>query len=261
MHPSLNELLPEMNQINAFNIKVHPATISEFVSIIRQNLRQKKLLVQFGVNSATVNETFENEDYRRIINSADLLNIDGMSVVWALRCLGHKVPERVATPDLAEGVMAMAAEEGFSVFLFGATETVISLCLANLRGKYPTMRIAGWRHGYYDSTEESTIIDQINQSDADILLIGISSPKKELLYDKYRDKLRVNYVLGVGGYFDILSGRTKRAPKWMQKRGLEWVFRLLQEPRRMWRRYLIGNNKFLWTLIREKTRERKLKGL
>ena len=97
------------------------------------------------------------------------------------------------------------------------------------------------------------IIEQINQSGADILLIGMSSPKKEFLFDKYRDMLKVYYVLGVGGYFDILSGRTKRAPRWMQEKGLEWVFRLIQEPRRMWRRYLIGNNKFLWTVIREKS--------
>jgi len=247
-----------MNQINAFNIKIHAATLSEFVSIIKQSLQQRKHLVQFGVNSATVNETRENEDFRRVINSADLLNIDGMSVVWALRCLGHKVPERVATPDLAEGVMAMAAENNFSVFLFGATDKVIPLCVENLKKVYPGMRVAGWRDGYYEAEEESTIIDQINQSGADILLIGISSPKKELLFDKYRDKLGAYYVLGVGGYFDILSGRTKRAPKWMQNRGLEWVFRLLQEPRRMWRRYLIGNNKFLWTLIREKSRGRNI---
>ena len=246
-----------MNQIDAFNIKVHPATLIEFVSVIKDNLVQKNRLVQFGVNSATVNETHDNEDFRRVINSADLLNIDGMSVVWALRYLGYKVPERVATPDLAESVMAMAAENNFSVFLFGATESVISLCVENLRKTYPAMRIAGWRSGYYDVKEENSIINQINQSGADILLIGISSPKKEFLYDKYREELNVYYVLGVGGYFDILSGRTRRAPKWMQNMGFEWIFRLLQEPRRMWRRYLIGNNKFLLTLISEKSKRRK----
>jgi len=241
-----------MNQINVFNIKVHPVTLNEFVSVIKKHLLQREHLVQFGVNSATVNETCENEEFRRVINSADLLNIDGMSVVWALRCLGHKVPERVATPDLAEGVMAMAAENNFSVFLFGATDEVISLCVDNLKKTYPTMRIAGWRNGYYQTEEEGLLVEQINQSGADILLIGISSPKKELFYDKYRDKLGVYYVLGVGGYFDILSGRTKRAPKWMQNRGLEWVFRLIQEPKRMWRRYLIGNNKFLLKVIKER---------
>jgi len=248
-----------MNQIDAFNIKIHPATLIEFVSVIKDNLVQKNRLVQFGVNSATVNETRDNEDFRRVINSADLLNIDGMSVVWALRYLGYKVPERVATPDLAESVMTMAAENNFSVFLFGATDSVISLCVENLRKTYPAMRIAGWRSGYYDAKEENSIINQINQSGADILLIGISSPKKEFLYDKYRGELKVYYVLGVGGYFDILSGRTRRAPKWMQNMGFEWIFRLLQEPRRMWRRYLIGNNKFLLTLISEKSRRRKTK--
>ncbi len=241
-----------MNQINAFNIKVHPLSLNEFVTIIKESMRQRKRLVQFGVNSATVNETHKNEEFLRVINSADLLNIDGMSVVWALRCLGHKVPERVATPDLADGVLAMATEEKFSVFLFGATDAVLSQCRDNLKLTYPKLKVAGCRNGYFQPHEESLIIDQINISGADILLIGMSSPKKELLFDKYRDKLKPYYVLGVGGYFDILSGRTKRAPKWMQDRGLEWVFRLIQEPKRMWRRYLIGNNKFLLTLIKEK---------
>lgn len=247
-----------MRNIDAFNIKVHPATQSEFIEIIKQHLHQKRKLVQFGVNSATINEASVNDEFRRVINSADLLNIDGMSVVWALRCLGHRVPERVATPDLADGVMKMAAEEKFSVFLFGAADDVISLCVENLHKIFPSLMIAGWRSGYYQQHDESGIINLINNSGADILLIGISSPKKEMLYDKFRDRLGVLYTLGVGGYFDILSGRTKRAPKWMQDIGLEWVFRLIQEPRRMWKRYLIGNNKFLWTLIREKSRRRNM---
>ena len=244
---------PDMNQINAFNIKVHPLTLNDFVSFIRTSLQNRNQLVQFGVNSATVNEARENDEFRRVINSADLINLDGMSVVWALRYLGHKVPERVATPDLADSVLAMAADEKFSVFLFGATDSVLAQCKANLNLAYPELRIAGLRNGYYQPEEETLIIEQINQSGADILLIGMSSPKKEFLFDKYRDMLKVYYVLGVGGYFDILSGRTKRAPRWMQEKGLEWVFRLIQEPRRMWRRYLIGNNKFLWTVIREKS--------
>ena len=243
-----------MKFITVFDIKVHPASLSEFVTVIREQLQLRKHIVQFGVNSATVNEASENEEFRRVINSADLLNIDGMSVVWALRCLGHTVPERVATPDLADGVMKMAEEQNFSVFLFGATDPVISLCVENLKRKYPLLRINGWRNGYFGPDDEFGIIDQINNSGADILLIGISSPKKEFFYDRFRDKLKVNYVLGVGGYFDILSGRTKRAPKWMQNIGLEWMFRLLQEPNRMWKRYLIGNNKFLLRLIKEKAK-------
>lgn len=241
-----------MNHINVFNIKIHPATLNEFVQFIKQSLIQKKRLVQFGVNSATVNEATDNIEFCRVINSADLLNIDGMSVVWALRLLGYRIPERVATPDLAEGVLEMAAEQNFSVYLFGATESVLTLCIERLKKQYPELRIAGWRNGYYSPDEENLIIEQINQSSADILLIGISSPKKEMLYGRYREILHAKYILGVGGFFDILSGRTKRAPKWLQNIGLEWVFRLIQEPRRMWKRYLIGNNRFLMTLLREK---------
>jgi N-acetylglucosaminyldiphosphoundecaprenol N-acetyl-beta-D-mannosaminyltransferase len=130
-----------MKFITVFDIKVHPASLSEFVTVIREQLQLRKHIVQFGVNSATVNEASKNVEFRRVINSADLLNIDGMSVVWALRCLGHTVPERVATPDLADSVMKMAEENNFSVFLFGAADPVISLCVENLKIKYPLLKV------------------------------------------------------------------------------------------------------------------------
>jgi N-acetylglucosaminyldiphosphoundecaprenol N-acetyl-beta-D-mannosaminyltransferase len=247
-----------MPEIKTFNIRVHPLLREEFISIIMANLKKGNRIAQFGVNSATINEVNRDEKFRNALNKADLLNIDGMSVVWALRCLGFNVPERVATPDLADAVLAMAAKEKFSVFLLGAKEERLTTCCKQLMETYPEIKIAGFRNGYFEPEEESRIIEIINNSEPDILLIGMTSPKKEIFYFDHMNELNAKYILGVGGYFDILAGHTKRAPRWMQDIGLEWIFRLLQEPRRMWKRYLIGNNRFLLTVIREKIRRNRI---
>ncbi len=240
-----------MKEIKIFNIKVHPWWKSEFISVIQSNLKLGNQLTQIGVNSASVNELVRNEEFRRAVNNADLVNIDGMSVVWALRLLGYKVPERIATPDLAEAVLIMAEKEKFRVFLFGAREQIIMSCANNLQKTFPELEISGYCSGYYQTENESSIVETINKTNPDILLIGMPSPQKELFFEKYRNELTAKYILGVGGYFDIVSGFTRRAPKWMQNIGMEWFYRFIQEPRRLWRRYLIGIVKFLWLVIKE----------
>ncbi len=240
--------------IDIFNIRINPLRRSEFLSIIESGIRNGCQIAQFGVNSATINDIVRNKDFRITIENADLVHIDGMSVVWALRSFGFDIPERVATPDLADDVLAMADRGRMSVFLFGAREDILSLCRQNIEEKYPGLLIVGCRNGYYRPDEEKEINKMINNASPDILLLGMSSPKKELFYDSYRHKLDARYILGVGGYFDIMSGLIRRAPQWMQNAGLEWLFRLLQEPRRLWKRYLIGIFQFFWLVIKEKFR-------
>lgn len=241
-----------MKEIQIFNIRVHPLFKSEFLSIIKSNLKNGDQLIQIGVNSASVNELIKNEEYRRAINNANLVNIDGISVVWALRFLGHKIPERVATPDLADDILTIAEKEGFSVFLFGAQETIILSCKKKLQEALPKLKIAGYRNGYYQAGDESLIVDMINKAKPDILLIGMPSPKKELFFEKYGHKLTAKYILGVGGYFDIISGVVNRAPKWVQNIGMEWFFRFIQEPGRFWRRYTFGAIRFIWLVLKER---------
>ena len=243
-----------MQEIKIFNIKIHPLRRSDFLSIIRSSMEMGRQITQVGVNSATINEIVRNEELRHAVNNSDLVHIDGMSVVWALRSLGYKVPERVATPDLADDILIMANRAKLSVFLFGAKEKTLLLCRKNIEETYPDLRISGCRNGYYSPEEEQGIFDMINEANPDILLLGMSSPKKELFFENYRHKLNAKYILGVGGYFDIVSGLIKRAPKWMQNSGLEWLYRLMQEPRRLWKRYLIGIHQFFWLVFKEKFR-------
>jgi N-acetylglucosaminyldiphosphoundecaprenol N-acetyl-beta-D-mannosaminyltransferase len=241
-----------MREISAFNIKIHPLTRSEFLSVIHEGIKTGKQVIQIGVNSASFNELSRNSELREAINKADLVNIDGISVAWALRLLGHKIPERVATPDLADDLLGMAEREGYSVFLLGAKETTILSCRNRLLEIYPELTVAGFRNGYFQPSEEPGIVEYINASKPDILLIGMPSPQKEMFFSRYGHLLTPKYILGVGGYFDIMAGLVRRAPEWIQNVGMEWFYRFSQEPKRLWRRYLLGSIIFFWLTLKEK---------
>ncbi len=183
-----------------------------------------------------------------IIRSCALVNADGQSVVWAGRFLGLDVPERVAGIDLMERLLELAQTKRFPVFFLGATQEVLEAFTAAVVNRFPELVIAGSRNGYFH--DEAAIARQIRESGARLLLVGISSPRKEFFLADNLQAMGPLLAVGVGGSFDIWAGKTKRAPEWMQKAGLEWLYRLLQEPRRMWKRYLVGNSRFIWLVLR-----------
>ena len=175
--------------------------------------------------------------------------MDGTGVVWGARLLGYKIPERVAGIDLFYKLLEMAQRTENSVFLLGARNEVITHTVEKVNQLYPKLKIVGFNHGYFWD-DEKTIVEKIQKSGAKLLFVAITSPKKENFINRWRDELGVEFVMGVGGTFDIVAGVTTRAPLWMQKFGLEWLYRLLQEPRRMWKRYTITNSLFAWMLLR-----------
>jgi N-acetylglucosaminyldiphosphoundecaprenol N-acetyl-beta-D-mannosaminyltransferase len=146
----------------------------------------------------------------------------------------------------------MSASDGHGVFFLGAKPDVLNKAVDNAVAQNPGLQVVGHHHGYFedDSDEERAIVDAIRASEAKLLFVGISSPKKELFIERNRERLGVCFVMGVGGTFDVVAGKVLRAPTWMQSAGLEWLFRLMQEPRRMWRRYLETNLRFAWLLMR-----------
>jgi N-acetylglucosaminyldiphosphoundecaprenol N-acetyl-beta-D-mannosaminyltransferase len=188
---------------------------------------------------------------RRIINDCALINADGMPVVWASRLLGKPLKERVAGVDLFEALMRRAAERGWRVFLLGAREDVVARVSQLYQIKYRGLVIAGHRNGYWQAHEEAEVVEQIRRARADILFVAISSPKKEQFLGRYQAEMRIPFAMGVGGTFDVAAGKVKRAPRWMQRSGLEWFFRFLQEPRRMFRRYFVDDMAFIGMLARE----------
>lgn len=193
----------------------------------------------------------KDPELRQIINDCALINADGMPVVWASRLLGRPLKERVAGVDLFEALMARSADKGWRVFLLGAKEDIVSRVRDLYAAKYPNLVFAGYRNGYWKPEEEGAIVQQIADARADLLFVAISSPKKEQFLGAYQATMKIPFAMGVGGTFDVAAGKVKRAPVWMQKTGLEWFYRFLQEPRRMFRRYFIEDMAFFGLLVKE----------
>lgn len=202
------------------------------------------------INAAKVVKYAAGE-LRAVIDRADLLLADGVPVVWASRLLRRPLPGRVNGTDLMERMVAVAADRGYRVFFLGGTQSVIQRAVAEFQRRHPRLCVAGFRNGYFGDTEDDAVIAQINRSHPDLLLLGMSTPKKEIWADGNLLRLDVAVCQGVGGSFDVVAGLTRRAPRFMQVYGLEWFYRLLQEPRRMWRRYLVTNTLFVWLVLRD----------
>jgi len=156
--------------------------------------------------------------------------------------------------DLMERMVALSAERGYSIFLLGGTEAVVHATAAEFSRRHPRLRIAGVRNGYFKPEQNDEVLRAINASGADILLIGISTPKKELWGDRNLVRLGVPICQGAGGSFDVVAGSVSRSPRWMQRCGLEWFYRFLQEPLRLGGRYLRTNPQFLWLVFWEAAR-------
>jgi N-acetylglucosaminyldiphosphoundecaprenol N-acetyl-beta-D-mannosaminyltransferase len=175
-----------------------------------------------------------------------LILADGMSVVWALRASGQPVPERVAGVDLMARLLAAAGEHRLRVYFLGAKREVVSALVERCRAQYPGIEIAGFRDGYFSLADHPRIIEEIRESRAHMLFVGMPTPFKETWVERHRERLQVPVIIGVGGSFDVLAGFIKRAPHWVQMAGMEWFWRLLMEPRKLWKRYLTLNSEFSW---------------
>jgi N-acetylglucosaminyldiphosphoundecaprenol N-acetyl-beta-D-mannosaminyltransferase len=219
--------------------------LEESVVRCRDLIRQSEGAHQVSLNAAKVVRARTDERLARIVRNADLVNADGQAIVWASRLLGDPLPERVAGIDLMARLLDVAEAEQLGVFLLGARADVLSTAVANLRTRHPRLLIVGQHHGFFDDAESDRICEAVNAARPAILFVAMSSPRKEYWVDEHRHALAVPLVVGVGGAFDVLAGAVARAPRWLQRAGLEWLFRLLQEPRRLWRRYLVTNTVFL----------------
>jgi len=203
------------------------------------------------VNVDKIIKANRDAELREIINNCALVNVDGMPVVWASRLLGKPLKERVAGVDLFEALMQRSAQRGWRVFFLGAREDVVSGVRSLYENKYPALVIAGHRNGYWKPEEEKSVVEHIKANRPDLLFVAISSPKKEQFLGKYQAEMQIPFAMGVGGTFDVVVGKVKRAPLWMQRSGFEWFYRFLQEPRRMFKRYFIDDMYFFWLLARE----------
>ena len=237
-----------MERIEFLGSPMDSATMVQVVEHIEGKILAGEFLQHVVVNVAKLVYMQDDPVLAASVEACDVINIDGMGVVLGARFCGHKVPERVAGVDLFHNLLAMSAKQGFPVFLLGAEEVVVVEAATRVAELNPNLNIAGYHHGYFWDDEEA-VVNKIRESGAKLLFVAITSPKKENFINKWRDELGVNFVMGVGGTFDVVAGKVKRAPLWMQKNGLEWLYRIIQEPSRMWKRYLITNSKFALLLL------------
>ncbi len=244
----MNELMPS---ITFLNTRMHSSSMRETVACIEQNIEQRQFTQHVVVNVAKLVHMQSDAVLADSVKACDIVNIDGMGVVWGARFCGHQVPERVAGVDLFHQLLQLSNRNAYPVFLLGATEEVVSKTAEVVLAQNAGLKLAGFHHGYFWDNEQA-VVDQIRASGARLLFVAITSPKKENFINKWRDQLGVDFVMGVGGTFDVVAGKVSRAPLWMQNAGLEWLYRVLQEPGRMWKRYLLTNSAFAWLLLKEK---------
>ncbi len=201
--------------------------------------------VLFGVvNAAKLVRMRGDPALFRAVLASDIILADGMSVVWASRLLGKAIPERVTGIDLMQALLEQASSRGWRVYFLGATEYALSKALDAVRRDYPGAVICGAHHGYFSEKDEKAIVADIRDSRPDLLFVGMGSPKKERFLAKYADDCGAIVCHGVGGSLDVMAGLVRRAPRRWQAMGLEWLWRVMQEPRRLWRRYLVTNTLF-----------------
>jgi len=244
-------------KIDFLGIPVDAITMQETIALVEDAVVHGKTINHVVINAGKVVAMQTDKELFNSVVSCDLINADGQSIVWAARFLGHKIPCRVAGADLMQELVKLAAEKKYKCFFFGAKEEIVKKVVDIYSNKYGQEIIAGYRNGYYSKADEPLIARQIADSGAQLLFVAITSPKKENFLFEFKEVLKnVSFTMGVGGTFDVIAGLTKRAPQWMQKAGLEWFYRFLQEPKRMWRRYLVGNSKFIFIILKERFKKK-----
>lgn len=234
-----------------FGLPLANATMRDVIDECTKALKNRQRLLIGVLNAAKVVNLRSNELLKDSLIDCDLLLADGQSVVWASRLLRRPLRERVAGIDLFEELLGLADSDGHSVYLLGARPEVLERLVDTLRSRYPNLVIAGARDGYFTDEEAAEIAASIRDSQADMLFLGMVTPKKEIFLATHGEALGVPILHGVGGSFDVIAGVTRRAPVAWQRLGLEWAYRFIQEPGRLWRRYLRTNTLFVALTLRE----------
>lgn len=239
-----------MTRYRMFGVSLDALTMDQTVERCAALIEQRRQVQHVVLNASKSVMLQDVEGLADIINECELVNADGQSIVWAGRFLGIPVPERVAGIDLMERLLERATLEGWPVYFLGARSEVLARFRDVALERFPGLRIAGSRDGYFDDDE--SVARAIATTGARLVFVAITSPRKEFFLAQNLCYMGPVFAMGVGGSFDVWAGVTKRAPTWMQRTGFEWFFRFVQEPRRMWRRYLVGNARFVRMVLTEK---------
>lgn len=234
------------------NTPVDILSFDETVVRAETAMREKKPVIHVALNAAKLVKMRSDKELRADVTGADIIGIDGMGISWGLKLLGRPGAPRVSGVDLMMALLKLSAEKGYRPFILGAKQDVLERAMSEAKRRWPGLEFAGSRNGYYGKEDEAGIVEMIRNSKADCLFLAMPTPRKERFLAGYARQVDVPFIMGVGGSVDVLAGHVSRAPLWMQESGLEWLHRLLQEPRKMFWRYASTNSRFLWLLLQAK---------
>jgi N-acetylglucosaminyldiphosphoundecaprenol N-acetyl-beta-D-mannosaminyltransferase len=245
--------------VNILGIPVDCVTMDEAVGKIGKFMEEGGVHAVYTPNAEIMMAARRDPVLRDILANADMVTADGAGVVLASRILGRRVPEKVSGIDLVVNIFKAYANKGIRVFLFGSKPGVAEEAAGNITRDYPGIVVAGCRNGYFTADQENDIISEINAAKADILLVALGAPKQEYWISSYKDKLDSRVCIGVGGTLDILSGRKRLAPDFFRRNGLEWLYRLIREPKRA--RRMLDLPRFMICVLSSALTSRKKTGL
>jgi N-acetylglucosaminyldiphosphoundecaprenol N-acetyl-beta-D-mannosaminyltransferase len=232
-------------RVTYLDLPVDIVSMEDTVNLALKAMHSRQRMQHVALNVAKLVRAANDPLLRNDLETADFVGIDGMGIVIGLGLAGMKGAERVAGIDLMMALLARCAAEGLKPYFLGATPDVLARAMEVAKTRFPGLQFAGARDGYFSDEEAPQVVAAIRQSGADCLFVGMPTPRKERFIARYRDELGVPFIMGVGGSFDVLAGHVSRAPTWMQKSGLEWLHRIIQEPGRMWKRYATTNLAYL----------------
>ena len=245
-------------EVTLLGVRIHALTVAELHQFFTATISSRQRARVLNVNAHCLNLAAEQPWLRRFLNQAEIVFCDGVGVMLGARLIGRHIPERITYADWMWQLAGFAAQHGYSLYFLGARPGVAQAAADRLLTRHPDLKICGVQHGYFerarDHAENQAVIDRINQARPNILVVGLGMPLQERWLCENWDCLEVNIGLTGGAVFDYLSGDLQRAPRWMTDNGLEWLGRLLIEPQRLWRRYLVGNPLFLMRVLRARLR-------
>lgn len=244
------------DKLYILGVQVFPMTVPELHERIADYIHQNKKALVLHVNVHCLNLAYNRPWLRDFLNKAQVVLCDGAGVMLGARLLNHFIPERITYADWMWQFGDFVESEEFSLFFLGARPGVAAAAAQAMQERFPRLKIAGTHHGYFDKTpgsaENEAVIQQINTLKPNVLVIGFGMPVQERWLLQNWEALNVNIALTGGAVFDYISGGLSRAPRWMTSNGLEWLGRLLIEPRRLWKRYVLGNPVFLWRILKQR---------
>jgi N-acetylglucosaminyldiphosphoundecaprenol N-acetyl-beta-D-mannosaminyltransferase len=243
-------------RIYLLGVPIDPLTVDNLHTLLLTYILSDDNALVLNVNVYGLNLAYQDPEFRNFLKTGDIIFCDGAGVIFGAKLLGYYVPQRITYADWTWDLAEFAAPRGFTFFFLGARPGVADKAAANLKSRFPDLRIVGTHHGYFDKTpgsaENEAVIEQINVVKPNILIVGFGMPLQERWLRENWDRIDANVALTGGAVFDYVSGELQRAPRWMTDNGLEWLGRLLIEPRRLWKRYLIGNPLFLWRVLKQR---------